>query len=145
MPGTFTHSRREDWAERLDSYFQSIRDLPFIWGSHDCCLMAANAIKAMTGHDPAYDFRGLYASAEDAGFALQDIGAGDVAGTVAEILGAPLPTVMKAQRGDIVMFQTPAGDALGVVDLTGTFFFAVTPDKGLVRIPLRRAASAWRV
>ena len=145
MTRSFNHIRLEDWAERLDSYFQDIRTRPFSWGTLDCCLMAAGAIAAMTGHDPAAAFRGNYANGEEAGFALQDIGAGNVESTVIEILGQPLPTVMKAQRGDVVMFSTPDGDALGVVDLTGQKFAALTRENGLVSIPLRRAAAAWRV
>ena len=52
-------SRLHDWPQRLDRYVAGLCDVPFAWGSADCCQFIAGAIHAVTGDDlralfPAY-------------------------------------------------------------------------------------------
>ena len=42
-----------EWVERAAR-------TPFKWGEMDCVLMAADAVKALHGYDPAEGFRGTY-------------------------------------------------------------------------------------
>ena len=56
--------RREDWPERLLAFARSRERQPFVWGTNDCALFAADAALAMTGHDFAAPFRGLLGTAQ---------------------------------------------------------------------------------
>ena len=52
-------TRLHDWPQRLDRYVAGLCDVPFAWGSADCCQFIAGAIHAVTGEDlralfPAY-------------------------------------------------------------------------------------------
>jgi len=52
--------RKKDWSEKLVSYLLDNLDAPFEWGTFDCCLFAANAVREMTGKDFAAPFRDKY-------------------------------------------------------------------------------------
>lgn len=105
--------RREDWPLRLNAWLDSIRARPFEWGRHDCVLAAADAVEMMTGRDPAAAFRGGYASRKEAVLVLAEHGG--LAAMVSAALGAPLATPRLAQRGDLVLVDTPEGPAVSVV------------------------------
>ncbi|MGB4107777.1 MAG: hypothetical protein WBK55_08285 [Alphaproteobacteria bacterium] len=136
--------RSQDWAERLAEYLVNAQSRPFEWGAHDCALHGANAVLAQTGEDFAESFRGTYSSARGAKQALLDHGHGDLQATVTAFLGPPMENKKMAQRGDLVQFDSGIGAALGVIDLSGAQFAAVTP-KGLIRLPLSSADLVWRV
>lgn len=57
--------RLHDWPERLSEVVAAARDRPFEYGTHDCCLFAADCIEAVTGRDLAAVWRGQYATLED--------------------------------------------------------------------------------
>lgn len=137
-------ARYQDWAVRLDAFFADAAGRPFQRGTFDCTLMAADAVMVMTGIDFCAPFRGQYDSAAGAQAIIDAEFGGSLENAVIMHLGPPLPTVRKAQRGDVVLFNTPEGDALGVVDLSGTKIVVLSPD-GLVRLPLRVATMAWRI
>src|SRR4051812_23750010 len=52
-----------DWRTRLSQHIEAERLRPFSWGEHDCCLWVGDCIRAMTGEDPAAEYRGTYDSA----------------------------------------------------------------------------------
>jgi len=136
--------RLEDWAERLDVFFAENLTRPFQRGQWDCALFAAEAYKVMTAADPGEIFRGFYDDAGGAQDILTENGFGSLDQVVTDLLGPPLESWRKAQRGDGVLFETSEGEALGIVDLSGKYFMAVTQD-GLTRFPIRAAKKAWRV
>lgn len=106
-------ARAADWEARLATLLDRLKDAPFKWGTHDCALFSASAVKAMSGVDPAADFRGAYDTEAGARQALRDHAAGTLLRTVKAWLGDPKP-VAQAQRGDIVMLdRTTVGVCVG--------------------------------
>lgn len=106
--------RRQDWPLRLNAWLDSARNRPFSWGSHDCVLAAADAVVAMTGWDPAAEFRGRYTTRTGGVRALAE--GGGLEAMVTAALGDPLPTPRLAGRGDLVLVDGgPEGPALCVV------------------------------
>jgi len=116
-------------------------DTPFQWGTFDCCLFAANAVREMTGKDFAAPFRDKYTTEKGAAKALIKYGQGDIKSTLNAIFG-PLKPRLKAGRGDLVLVETDTGDALGVV-ASGKIWVATFD--GLATIPLERALGCWSV
>ena len=56
---TFAH-RLKNWPSRFAALQQMAQHEPFAWGTHDCCLWAADSVLACTGVDPAQAWRGTY-------------------------------------------------------------------------------------
>lgn len=136
-------TRFQDWPRRLDEAIAVARVQRFAWGRHDCCLFAADCVLAITGEDPAAAWRGQYDNAA-AGYALLTARhKGDLARAVDEVLGERLGSPAFAQRGDVVMVDTPGGLALGVC--TGRYHVVPTEPEGLVTLRLSQAICAWRV
>ncbi|WP_313818720.1 DUF6950 family protein [Cupriavidus sp.] len=104
--------RLNDWPERLAAFIEARRERAFSWGDSDCCLFVCDAIEAMTGADPAARWRGLYASEKAARRLMRDNGG--VAGLANLAFGRqPIPPLLAA-RGDVVLVDTPAGEALAI-------------------------------
>lgn len=128
---------------------QAASGRPFSWGGlnggTDCCLFACDAVRAMTGLDPASPFRGRYQTKRGAVAALRRFAGGGIPETAEKIareLGAPEVPPMTAQRGDVVLTDQGPWLALGVcVGAT----VAVAGVQGIERQPLSRAVRAWRV
>ena len=133
--------RREDWPERLLAFARSRERQPFVWGTNDCALFAADAALAMTGHDFAAPFRGRYKTGLGAMKALRSNGAEDLAAYLTQALGAPIAPAL-ARRGDVVLFEAEGGPALGVV--IGGQAAAAGRD-GITWVPASRWQQAWRV
>lgn len=134
-------ARREGWESGLNGCIESALTRPFQWGQHDCCLFAADAVAAITGRDPAEDYRGRYASAAQAARLLDRLGGIESLSANAgfeEILPA------LASRGDIALVENDGNLLLGVVDMTGRRV-AVPGAQGLLFLPLSSALAAWRV
>lgn len=138
-------TRFEDWPSRLHTFLEAARGRPFSWGRWDCCILAADAVKILTGSDPLTPFRGRYRSARGAVRLLKPLGG--LVGGCTTLLGVPI-TPLLAQRGDVVLIEAPAGAggplACGVVDLTGRAV-ACPGETGLLFVPLARARHAWRI
>lgn len=132
--------RAPDWEERLSVYLDRVRDEPFKWGSHDCALFAAGAVKAMTGTDPAAAFRDTYKDRAGAAAALTKHGAGTLLKTVTSWFGQPKHPVF-TQRGDIVMKDR---NTLGVcVGLHSWFVGEEHGANGLVALPTINCTKAF--
>lgn len=48
-------NRKPDWANCLNRYLNEIRHKKFKFGEHDCAILVAGAVEAMTGEDPMRD------------------------------------------------------------------------------------------
>lgn len=132
--------RAPDWEERLAVFLDRKREEPFKWGSNDCALFAADAIKAMTGTDPGEPFRNTYSDRKGAAAALKEDGAGTLLKTTIEWLGQPKHPAF-AQRGDIVMKDR---NTLGVcVGLHSWFVGEEHGQQGLVSLPTAHATKAF--
>lgn len=100
---------------------------------------------AMTGVDPMAWFRGRYKTRRGAYAALRRFAGGGLAEAMdrvaAERSYKRIPTRM-AQRGDVVMHDTPDGPGLGVC--VGSTFVAIA-DGGVIFPPMAAASAAWRI
>jgi hypothetical protein len=138
-------ARVEDWPTVLAEEIIKAKSRPFVWGTHDCCLWACNVVLAMTGKDIAEWFRGRYHTRRQAYGALRKFAGGGIYETVrrrCDELGFPQIAPVIAQRGDLILFRSPLGDALGIC--VGSTVAAVGQD-GLVFESIRAARKAWRI
>ena len=142
--------RLEHWHTRaFHDFLLNEVNQPFVWGTRDCCLFAADAILAYTGVDIADDFRGKYAD-EDSAFALiQSVTGGTTVAAAAAHCAAKHGLLeheypLMAQRGDLVVIAN--GDTLiaGVVHLNGRHVVSVT-EHGVVRLPITKVVRSWAV
>jgi len=140
MSTTLPTQRLRDWPERLAALFAASAARPFEWGRFDCCLFAADAVQAVTGHDPAADLRGRYRSKLGAARVLGRFGG--VAGVAAARAGLEVPPAM-AQPGDVgLSHHQPGQPALAVWG--GSAWHAVGAGAGLVVVPASAVVRAWR-
>ena len=142
--------RRSDWPERLAAVIDGARDRSFGWGVHDCCLFACDCIEAISGIDPAKDFRGRYntmlgAYRRMAEFIGDEIPADRLVERTAERIcqnhGAPEIPPTTAARGDVVVVREDGRDVLGIVWSRAIY---LTSEDGLVTRPLPAIRRAWR-
>jgi len=132
-------NRLRDWPERLAALFAARADQPFAWGLHDCCMFAADAVLAVTGHDPAADLRGSYTT--EAGAARKLARYGGVAGVAIAHGGRVVPVAL-AQPGDVgLSYQDPARPALAV---WGGGAWHAAGALGVVVVPTDTVVRAWR-
>lgn len=110
--------RVQDWPTKLEQVINRYRDEPFVWGTFDCCLFVCDCILAMTGVDPAHEYRGKYTSEEDLAGLLAARGENGVPAIAearcSEFGYEPIPVKM-AGRGDLIMFDTELGPTLGIL------------------------------
>ncbi len=139
--------RKINWHYLLEQEITRASALPFEWGTHDCALFACNAILAMTGDDPAIDFRGIYDSEESANAALEAFAGGGLLETAEKIcarLAYPETAPAFAGRGDVALCDLPTGNTLGIVSLNGREVLVAAPH-GLLRVPFSKIIKAWKV
>lgn len=138
--------RHSDWAERLSRFLDRAATRQFHYGLHDCCLFAADAVLAMTGHDLAQAFRGQYRSRSQALAVSRDFaGEPRVSALLTKALdGLEAVHPKLAQRGDLVMIQRSKDVSLGVVALDGGSILNAAA-VGYAKLPLSLVVRAWRV
>lgn len=133
-----TH-RLRDWPERLAALFAAREAAPFTWGVHDCCLFAADAVLAVTGHDPAADLRGTYTTAAEAVRVLGQHGG--LVGIAIARAGRVVPVAL-AQPGDVgLSHHDPDRPALAVWGGSSWHGAAAV---GVVALPPGAVVRAWR-
>lgn len=141
-------TRREDWPEQLAALVKSHVQVPFAWGSNDCALFAAEAVRVMTGTDLAAPWRGQYrdeASARGQRSASGHLETGDMVAALYDMahraLGPAVPPLL-ARRGDVVLAEHDNGHSLAVC-LGGV---ATAPGRnGLLMLERAAWRYAWRV
>ena len=144
--------RRPDWRGRLRAYASAAARRPFAYGQHDCALFAAGAIAAMTGQDPAADWRRRYTTLRGGLRVIRKSGHADHVAAVAACF-TEIPSAF-AQVGDLAVVPAdtvpsldpaaprPISDlALGVV--AGAHVWVLRPE-GLGTVPLTMALRAFR-
>lgn len=132
--------RQENWLENLLNYLDEVKDKPHQWGHHDCCLFAAGAVKAMTGHDYMADFRGQYDSKETAQAVLKEKGRGTLYLTIRNRLGNPIQGF--PHRGDVAYHVFEDGPTLGICIGTDCLFVS---EAGLVTKAVGEVSRFFRV
>lgn len=131
--------RADGWEVAFAEAIEAARHKPFAWGGHDCATWAADVRRALTGDDMAADWRGRYRTQLGAARLIRRLGYGSLAEAAEARLGAPLPTVLLAQRGDVLLGPD---DAMGICG--GSFGMFLT-EGGLTDRALRDCQKAWRV
>jgi hypothetical protein len=160
-------SNKDDWQELLHNYLLRRQNEAFKWGTMDCCLFACDAVLELTGVDLAAEFRGKYDSLRGAmdtmwkflvnlpvdqlekfellGIAMDELHLVEsVAHTIAVINGIEEVPLLMAQRGDVLLLDSPLGKGLGILGLRGTTAHCAGPD-GVVDVPLQECLRAWRI
>jgi hypothetical protein len=134
-----TLQRLPDWPTRLADVVARAHRTPFAWGSHDCCLWAADAGLAITGRDFAAELRGTYSTAAGAWRALRAVGGLRGAASRGGVL---LPGPAYARDGDVAIVQGPERPMLAV-HVAGLWLCTAT--RGLFALPASAARCAWGV
>lgn len=133
--------RHPDWENRLTDYLISVREKPHAYGSHDCVLFCANAVRALTGKDFARGHRRKYRSQASAVRHLKRLGFSSFAELISSHFEEVPPSF--AHRGDIVM----GDDGIPGIAM-GEFAFFVGQEgseEGLVQVSRSEWRRAWRV
>ena len=132
---------RPGWERMLAEAVEAARGRPFRWGQHDCAIWAFDLRRDLTGGDDvAVLWRGRYRTAAGAQRAMRRLGWQSSEAMGRALLGAPLPSVSLAQRGDIVLSAT----GLGFGVCLGALAAGIAP-AGLILTPIATTALAWRI
>lgn len=138
--------RVEGWPGLLAEYQSYCAERPFMWGQHDCVLMALGAISQLIGADVAASVRGRYTDALGAArFLRAEYGTADLqvaAETFAIRWQFPSIAPSLARRGDPVLCLSESGPALGFC--IGRRFMAPGAI-GAVYLPMNSAQVAWSI
>ena len=113
----------------------SIAREPLVYGQHDCALMCADAVEAMTGEYLADGVAGLYETEEEGRAIVPDIPALLTERGMVEVM----PAIM-AQRGDVAILD---GGAMGIV--MGPDIYVIRDAGGIGTVPITRADRVFRV
>ena len=133
--------RVDHWERLLASAIDTARVRPFVWGVHDCPTFAFETRMILTdGEDIAALWRGRYTTALGGARVMRRLGWASIEDMGRALLGEPRPSVLLAQRGDIVLADT----GLGFGICTGASAVGMAPE-GLVTIPLTSCRFAWPI
>lgn len=133
-------ARLPAWEARLAAFVADNLRRPYRYGSFDCLLMPAAAVRAVTGKDHGRGHRGKYKNAAGAARYLRGLGFASPEELLDRLFDEK--PVGFAQRGDLVLCRTDSGDNPGVC--LGGFALAAGAD-GLIRVPRDRWLKAWAV
>lgn len=109
-------SRADNWRTLLADFIEARRERAFEWGSHDCCLFAADWVALVTGKDPAQAFRHSYSSAMGAHDIYTQFGG--VPALVRHCLrdaGFVRVSQEQASAGDLIVRESGQGKCVGIV------------------------------
>lgn len=132
--------RQPGWEVTLARHLQDAVSQPFAWGTRDCATWAFEVRQALIGgEDIAALWRGKYKTGAGSRRVMKRLGWKDIEAMARDLLGEPLPTVLLAQRGDLML----AGDDLSFGVCAGPFGRFLGPDGAVDRL-VADCAMAWR-
>ena len=105
--------RRDDWLVAFFAALHKHSTAPFTWGEHDCAMLSADCIEAVTGRDLAEPFRGKYDSEASGKAILKEHKLRSAISIVSKVF-KKIPA-SQAQVGDIAVVKTEDGLALAPV------------------------------
>lgn len=132
-------TRVDNWVLRYAEFMVERQHAPFVWGSNDCCLFAADCVQALTGTDLAAAWRGRYDSALQAARFLDE--GGGLEAIAAEALGQPV-SASYAGVGDVVLCENAGRLLLAICNGD----LALGPGvQGVEPLDMSTALKAWKV
>jgi hypothetical protein len=133
--------RVDHWERLLAAAIDTARARPFVWGVHDCPTFAFETRMILTGgEDIAALWRGRYTTALGGERVMRRLGWSSLEDVGYALLGEPRPSVLLAQRGDIVLANT----GLGFGVCSGAQAVGMAPE-GLVTVPLTSCRLSWPI
>lgn len=136
-------TRRSNWPAALALFIEEKREQPFDWAANNCAFFACDWLAILTGVDPAATFRGEVDSALSAQRVIAAAGGLErIAEDACARWGWPEAAVPLARRGDVVVFDTDHGPALGVCLGAVSAFAGPT---GVQFQPTAKCRRAWRI
>lgn len=136
--------RLDGWENRLAAEIVRSSTLPFVFGSHDCCMFVANCIQAMVQQDVVSEWR-RYKSKSRATYLLNKHGGViGIASKIAKDLDYHEIRPSFASPGDVCIAEYKETQFMGLVDLTGRNIL-VAHDPGVYSYPHSYGVKAWRV
>lgn len=140
-------TRFEHWPSLLSAFLDARRNARFEYGVHDCCLFAADALRAITGTDFAAQFRRQYYTRFGALRRMREHcippTVENLAAQVFASFGLREIAPGYAQRGDVLVLQQPHDTALGIIALDGMPVIAA--ERGWGISDRSHALKAWKV
>ncbi|WP_184259425.1 DUF6950 family protein [Granulicella mallensis] len=135
-------------TQLLPAFIAAHKNVSFKWGTSDCCLMAADAIQAMTGVDIASDFRGKYTDEASAFALIKSVANGTTVADAAAYCAAKHGLTewskpLLAQRGDLVTIQNGTQLIAGFVGIDGRYAISIG-ETGLMQFPISVITRAWK-
>jgi cell wall-associated NlpC family hydrolase len=136
-------TRPDDWPEQLAAFVEARRNTPFSWGTQDCIAFAADAVVMLIGVDILAEYRGAYATEEEAETILAAEGGLDGLLTRLGLLFSLAECApARAKRGDLVLVHV-GNQAMGGIVIGNSV--AVTGADGVQFVPTRCIQRAWVV
>ena len=133
--------RVDHWERLLAAAIDTARARPFVWGLHDCPTFAFETRTLLTGgEDIAALWRGKYTTHLGGLRVMRRLGWSSLEDVGYALLGEPRPSVLLAQRGDIVLANT----GLGFGVCSGAQAVGMAPE-GLVTVPLTSCRLSWPI
>jgi hypothetical protein len=128
------------WAEAMYAAIDAASQKDFAWGSHDCCMFAADILLAMTGVDYAGPVRG-YTTQEEAQAIID--GYGGMEAMVTALIGVDSMDAKgkNVRRGDLVLMTKELGDTLGVCIGVNSVF---VDQRGIAMCRTSSCRLSWR-
>lgn len=128
----------------LHQYLASVRDKPFRWGYHDCCMFAANLYREVYGIDLAHGIRGKYRSPDGAKRVISEHGGlWKLLNSRTKEAGIVRVPPLQAQTGAIVLDKWDTiGWTVGIFDGRQALFISAG---GLRGIPVSHTRHAFQL
>ena len=130
--------KHADWHDRLWEVVRKHEGIPFSWTERNCCHFAFAAADAMTGDSRAGVVEEFSETKRKALRHLVEVGG--LQAFISRHFGEPVPG--RAQRGDIVLVDTPVGEVAGLWVGNAAL---VTGEAGLVPYPRDSVLCRWEV
>jgi len=134
-------NRRESWRVDFFAAIERHRWHAFEWGAHDCSILTADAIEALTGEDLAQRFRGRYTTREEADELLRSFGFDSPIAVLATRFDEVHPSA--AIVGDVAIVPTRWGPA--TAPIAGAEIVVFSPGGPLGLAPISEAVRAFRI
>lgn len=130
--------KHADWHNQMWEVVRKHEAIPFSWTKRNCCHFAFVAADAMTGANRATVVEEFSATKRKALRHLLEVGG--LRAFISRHFGEPVPG--RAQRGDIVLVNTPAGEVAGLWVGNAAL---VTGEAALVQYPRDAVLCRWQV